>query len=258
MFFPLKDENPAERPPIVTVSVIALCTLAFLWEVMSGQQGMAKIVYQYGLIPSNLLGLEDQFGRNSVQGGGAVTLLTSMFLHGGWMHLIGNMWFLWIFGNNIEDELGHVRFIIFYLVCGLAAAGLQMALNPSSNIPMVGASGAISGVLGAYILLYPRVRVLTLVFLGFFITTARIAAGWFLGIWFGIQALYAFASGPGDGGGVAFWAHVGGFLAGMGLIMVLKRGGPRILSREHFTPRKEYQRPKPRPRDDNIHRGPWG
>jgi len=181
-----------------------------------------------------------------------------MFLHGGWMHLIGNMWFMWIFGDNIEDDLGHLKFIGFYLICGLTAAGLQMALNPASTIPMVGASGAISGVLGAYILLYPRVKVLTLVFLGFFITTARIAAGWFLGIWFGIQALYAFASVPGDGGGVAFWAHVGGFLAGMGLIFLMRPKAERTLSRESFTPMQDIPGREPKRRDDNIRRGPWG
>ena len=257
MFFPLKDENPTHGPPIVTLSVIAICTLVFFWEVFSGQQGMARIAYQYGLIPSNFLGL-DQLGRNSSGINPTITLFTSMFLHGGWMHLIGNMWFMWIFGNNIEDELGHVRFILFYLVCGLAAAFLQMALNPESTIPMIGASGAISGVLGAYLLLYPRTKILTLIFLGFFITTARIAAGWFLGIWFGLQAFYAFASAPGDGGGIAFWAHVGGFIAGLGLIMVMRRGGPPIFSRGRFTPKREFPKPEKKRRDNNIHRGPWG
>ncbi|MCH7806406.1 MAG: rhomboid family intramembrane serine protease [Proteobacteria bacterium] len=257
MFFPLKDENPTDRPPIVTLSVIVICTLVFFWEKFSGQQGMAQIAYQYGLIPSNFLGL-DQLGRSSSGVSPTITLFTSMFLHGGWMHLIGNMWFMWIFGNNIEDELGHVRFILFYLVCGLAAAFLQMALNPESTIPMIGASGAISGVLGAYLLLYPRTKILTLIFLGFFITTARIAAGWFLGIWFGLQAFYAFASAPGDGGGIAFWAHVGGFMAGLGLIMVMRRGGPPIFSRARFTPKRELPKPEKKRRDDNIHRGPWG
>ena len=267
MFFPLKDDNPTHRPPIVTVSLIAICSLVFIWEFMSGQQGMGQIFYQYGLIPSKFLGLEGQMARTSSGAPPVITLFTSMFLHGGWMHLISNMWFMWIFGNNIEDELGHVKFLGFYLLCGLGAAFLQMALNPESTIPMVGASGAISGVLGAYLLLYPRTKILTLVFLGFFITTARIAAVWFLGIWFALQAFWAFASAPGDGGGVAFWAHVGGFLAGMGLILVMRRGiGPRVLSREKFTSSSKFKRefqakPKPReekPRKDNVRRGPWG
>jgi len=266
MFFPLKDDNPAHRPPIVTAVVIVICTLVWLWEI-SGGQGLMQAVYQYGLIPNNFFGGDGPMGRTVIETSPTLTLFTSMFLHGGWMHLISNMWYLWIFGNNIEDELGHFKFLGFYLLCGLGAAFLQMILNPESVIPMVGASGAISGVLGAYLLLYPRTKILTLIFLGFFITTARISAVWFLGIWFGLQAFWAFASTPGDGGGVAFWAHVGGFIAGMGLILVMRRGiGPRVLSRENFTSSKKFKRdfqakPKPpeeKPRQDNVRRGPWG
>src|SRR6478752_10889164 len=148
------------------------------------------------------------------------TLLTSMFLHGGWFHLIGNMWFLWVFGNNVEDSMGRVRYLVFYLLCGLAAAGSQTLVNPGSAIPMVGASGAISGVMGAYIVLYPRVRVHMLVFLFVFVTRIVVPAYLMLGYWFLLQLLGGSAA-QGEGG-VAFWAHVGGFIAGAALISVFK------------------------------------
>jgi rhomboid family protein len=244
MFFPLKDENPAFRKPVVTVTIIVLCTLVFLWEAAAGEQGMQQIVYRFGLVPSVFLGSQDfpaGFGNIAPP----LSIVTSMFLHGGWMHLIGNMVYLWIFGNNIEDELGHLRFIAFYLFSGLGAAALQLAMGPGSDIPMVGASGAISGVLGAYLILYPRARILTLVFLGFFITTARIAAAWFLGIWFGMQALFALTSDSAQGG-VAFWAHVGGFVAGIGLLFLLR---PRRAAKS-VTP--------PPPPAEGPWRGPWG
>jgi len=147
------------------------------------------------------------------------TLLTSMFMHGGWFHLITNMWFFWVFGNNIEDSMGHGRGVVFYLLCGLAAASTQMLISPRSAVPMVGASGAISGVMGAYVLLYPRVRVHTLIFLGFFVTTIALPAYVMLGYWFLLQLLGGTASALSQvEGGVAFWAHVGGFVAGMLLI----------------------------------------
>jgi membrane associated rhomboid family serine protease len=164
-----------------------------------------------------------------------------MFLHGGWMHLIGNMWFLWIFGNNIEDSMGHVRFVVFYLLCGIAAALLQVAVNPSSVIPMVGASGAISGVMGAYLVLYPRVRVFTMVPLGFFITTVALPAWTMLLYWIAIQVvggLFGTMAG-GEGGGVAFWAHVGGFVAGLVLIKLFARREDVAAHRsQHWEPRR--------------------
>ncbi len=254
MFFPLKDENPTTRPPIVTIGLMVICVLVFLLEIASGQQGMQQIIYQFGLIPSVLLGLNELPPNLDVIPAGA-TLITSMFLHGGWMHLIGNMWFLWIFGNNIEDELGHGRFLLFYLISGLGAAALQIIIGPNSDIPMVGASGAISGVLGAYMVLYPRAKILTLVFLGFFITMMRITAIWFLGIWFGMQLLYGLASAGGTGGGIAWWAHIGGFLAGVGLLYILRQKRARTVG----TPKRSAFRPPPsNSDDDNIKRGPWG
>jgi len=159
------------------------------------------------------------------------TVFTSMFMHGGWFHLIGNMWFLWVFGNNIEDSMGHARFVVFYLLCGVAAAAAQILADPRAGVPMVGASGAISGVLGAYVLLYPRVRVHTLIFLGFFVTTITLRAYLMLGYWFVLQLLIGtFARGQ---GGVAVWAHVGGFLAGLALIKLFIN--PELMA-QHVAP----------------------
>jgi membrane associated rhomboid family serine protease len=150
------------------------------------------------------------------------TPLSSMFLHGGWLHLIGNMWFLWLFGNNVEDSMGHGRYLAFYLLCGLAAAAAQTLVNPASAIPMVGASGAISGVMGAYIVLYPRVRIHMLIFLGFFITRAVVPAYLMLGYWLLLQLLGGLPSLGDEAGGIAFWAHAGGFLAGAVLVLVFR------------------------------------
>ena len=172
-------------------------------------------------------------------------IFTSMFLHGSWMHLLGNMWFLWVFGNNIEDSMGHGRFVVFYLLCGVAAALLQVVFNPASGIPMVGASGAISGVMGAYLILYPRVRVYALLPLGFFFTTIALPAWTMLLYWAGLQ----FVSGLSgllverEGGGVAFWAHIGGFAAGVVLIKLFARGDDVTAHRvHHWEPRRQIGR----------------
>jgi membrane associated rhomboid family serine protease len=194
-----------------------------------------------GLIPAELLqtaaaGTRFQAGPETVCVLGDAstwyTPLTSMFMHGGWFHLLGNMWFLYIFGNNVEDSMGHARFLVFYLLCGLAAAGLQTFTDPSSTIPMVGASGAIGGVMGAYVVLYPRVRVHMLVFLGFFVTTFAVPAIFMLGYWFVLQLLSGAMSIGAQGGGVAFWAHVGGFVAGALLVLVFR--DPRLLERHPY------------------------
>ncbi len=234
--FPLKDENPIYSTPVLTVALIVICSVVFMLQAGAGAEGGRMIIFKFGLIPSVLLG-ERHLPPDLEMAIPALSLFTSMFLHGGWMHLIGNMWFLWIFGNNIEDVLGHGRFIVFYILAGLGAAAAQVLSDPGSNIPMVGASGAISGILGAYILLFPNARILTFVWLGFFITTMRIRAVWFLGIWFAMQAFNAAASSGGSGGGVAWWAHIGGFIAGIALLFILK---PR---RKAVTPRRK---------------GPWG
>ena len=217
---PLHDDNPTRIRPLVTVALIVLCVLAFLWQISLGDVDQRRLVAGLGLIPVVLLGqaeLPPMLELVPVE----LTVVTSMFLHGGWMHLIGNMLYLWIFGNNIEDAMGHWRFVLFYLLCGAAAALAQVLQDPASATPMIGASGAIAGVLGAYLLLYPRARVLVLVFLGFFVTTLRLPALLVLGFWFVLQFFNAVVAGE-AGGGVAWWAHIGGFVAGLGLRLLFR------------------------------------
>ena len=221
---PLRDDNPTTTPPIVTVGIIVLCTLVFLWQQTMSEQASVVAVYAYGVVPAVL------FGHDSLPPGVArispeLTILTSMFMHGGWLHIIGNMLYLWIFGNNIEDTLGHIRFSMFYLLCGAAAALAQSLANTHSEVPMIGASGAIAGVLGAYLVLFPRAHVLVLVPLGFFAPLMRLPAVLVLGFWFLLQLLQGGLMARGEEGGVAHMAHVGGFIAGIVLIFVL-RGRP--------------------------------
>ena len=214
------------------MTIVALNIAAWvLVQGMGAGQALAGSVCEFGLIPGELLqlvppGTRLPLGPNSVcilgESGSWHTTITSMFMHGGWMHIIGNMWFLWIFGNNVEDSMGPVRFVIFYLLCGLAAAAFQVAADPSSQIPMVGASGAIGGVLGAYVLLYPRVHVHMLFILVFYVTTFAVPAYLMLGYWFLVQVLSGVATYGNDGGGVAFWAHIGGFVAGGVLIFMFR------------------------------------
>ncbi len=215
---PLHDDNPTERMPVVTIAFIAACVLVFLYQASLPVEPGKMFVFQYGAIPALLF---DQGDSSHVVAIPAfATLFTSMFLHGGWMHLIGNMLYLWIFGNNIEDVMGHAKYLIFYLACGLFAALSHAVTDPSSTVPMVGASGAISGVLGAYILLFPRAHVLVLMpGLG----TTRVAAGLVLGMWFVMQLFSGGISLGSKGGGVAFFAHIGGFVVGMTLIGLFKR-----------------------------------
>lgn len=219
---PLRDENPTVRPPILTVGLMVVCVAVFLLQIAAGQNDDGEVIYRFGLIPAVFLGhtsLPDGFSQVPP----ILTLFTSMFLHGGWLHLGGNMLFLWIFGNNVEDVLGHVKFLIFYILSGVGAGVAQMLVDTQSQIPMVGASGAIAGILAAYMVMFPRAKVLTLVWLGFFVTTVRIAAVWFLGIWLGLQWLNALTT-PAGGAGVAWWAHLGGFGAGLILLVFLKPG----------------------------------
>jgi len=249
--FPLYDENPHFLTPVVTWGIIA--TNAVAWLLVQGlgtDPALTRSLCELGLVPGELLqriapGTRIPIGEGiscvSTARPGWHTLVTSMFLHGGWMHLIGNMWFLWIFGNNVEDSMGHARFAVFYLLCGLAAAALQIASQPSSGIPMVGASGAIGGVMGAYVVLYPRVRVHTAVVLGFYVTRFSVSAGFMLGYWFLLQlAGGAIDLGRGTGG-VAFWAHVGGFAAGVLLIALFR--DPDLVRRHpvHGLARRGWQ-----------------
>jgi membrane associated rhomboid family serine protease len=221
---PLSDDNPTESTPLVTITLIASCVLDFLYQsTLPAQQGQA-FVFQFGAIPALLFGHADP-PMDLVVIPAYATLLTSMFLHGSWMHLIGNMLYLWIFGNNIEDVMGHAKFVLFYFTCGILAALSHALTDLSSTLPMVGASGAISGVLGAYLLLFPRAQVLVFIPLGFASRTLYVPAGFVLGLWFVMQLLSGGVSvgGGGGGGGVAFFAHIGGFVAGMALIGFFKR-----------------------------------
>jgi membrane associated rhomboid family serine protease len=224
---PLHDDNPTERTPFVTIAFIISCILVFFYQAAFPQQQGEIFIFQYGAIPALLFGKADLPATMSMTIPAYATLVTSMFLHGGWMHLLGNMLYLWVFGNNVEDVMGHPRFVIFYLTCGVLAALSHAITDPSSTIPMVGASGAISGVLGAYILLFPRAHVL--VFMPG-IGMTRIAAGIVLGMWFFMQLLSGGMSMGSPGGGVAFFAHIGGFVAGMVLIGLFKRPEVPFLS----------------------------
>lgn len=223
---PLYDDNPTERTPVFTVAFIALCILVFLWQLSLGT-GMERMIYALGVVPAVLFGGAELPPALALVPPEA-TIFTSMFLHGNFMHLAGNMLYLWIFGNNVEDAMGHGRFVVFYAVCGVAAAMTQAIPNPESTIPMIGASGAISGVLGAYLLLYPHARVLVGIPFGFYIHTTRLPAGWVLGFWFVFQLLNSALASAEEGGGVAWGAHIGGFIAGMVLVPVFRRRGVRL------------------------------
>jgi len=214
------DQVRGAGPPIVNWALIALCTVVFVYEVTLSGPALEHLVGSYGVVPATVL-----------QGQGLLTLLTSMFLHGGWLHLIGNMLFLWVFGDNIEAVLGHVGYLVFYLLGGLAATGGQILASTTSTVPSIGASGAIAAVLGAYIVMFPRSRVRVLLFLGLFVTVTRVRALVFLGIWIVTQFLYGFASlGPSTAQteGVAWFAHIGGFAFGLAA-GVLMRGRARRL-----------------------------
>jgi membrane associated rhomboid family serine protease len=247
--FPYRDENETQRSPLVTLAVIALNVLAWLAIQGAGTPlALAASVCNLGLIPGELTGaLPPGTGFPMGEGLACLTdpgrqvshLITSMFLHGSWLHLLGNMWFLWIFGNNVEDSMGRSRFVVFYLACGLAAAMAQVALNPASGVPMVGASGAISGVMGAYLVLYPRVRVFAMVPLGFFLTSIALPAWTMLVYWFVIQLFSGVTALGREGGGVAFGAHVGGFVAGLVLIKLFARPDYVEAHRaHHWRPRR--------------------
>jgi membrane associated rhomboid family serine protease len=220
---PLHDDNPTHTKPLVTMTLIATCTLIFLWQFSLGEDGQ-RAVYALGAIPAVLFD-QRQLSAEISWVPAWMTAFTSMFLHGGWMHLIGNMLYLWIFGNNVEDAMGHRRFILFYLICGIAALAAHAIPAADSVVPMVGASGAISGVLGAYLLLYPRARVLVAIPIVIFFYAVRLPAALVLLFWFLLQ-LFNNAMGGQEGGGVAWGAHIGGFVAGMVLIPFFKY--PRV------------------------------
>lgn len=219
---PLRDINPVQTRPVVTYVLIAINVVVWLCEVAvlltAGPHELGVLVSEWGMVPDKLLGPGHPMDW--------LTPLTSMFMHGGWFHVIGNMWFLWVFGDNVEDALGRPRYVAFYVLCGLAAVVAQVAIDPGSSVPMVGASGAIAGVLAAYVVLYPRARVLTLVPIFIFIQFVELPAFLFIFVWFGMQLLSGYASlGDMGEGGTAFFAHIGGFIAGLALVFLLRRRG---------------------------------
>lgn len=218
---PLKDDTPSALKPRVTFGLIAICAAVFLWQRSLSPGAARQAIIALGAIPAVLL-TDARLPDDLSWVPRYATPFTSMFVHGGWMHLLGNMLFLWIYGDNVEDAMGHARYLVFYFLCGTAAIFAQALADPHSAYPIIGASGAISGVLGAYLLLFPRAKVLTLVLLPFFFTTLRLPAMLLLLLWFAVQ-LISDISVSGAGAGVAFRAHVGGFLAGMLLAPVLKR-----------------------------------
>ena len=219
---PLRDDKRTRTFAFVTVAIIALNGVVFWHELtLSSARRVESFVAMYSLTPAHL--------TRAPSPDTLLTIFTSMFLHGGWLHIIGNMLFLWIFGNNIEDSVGHLRFIFFYLLCGVAAAVVQVAIEPDSTVPMIGASGAISGVLGAYLLLFPRARVLVLLPIWIFWRVFEVPAILMLVFWFGLQLLSGLSVlGADVSGGVAFWAHVGGFVSGMALIPFFKKRRVRL------------------------------
>ena len=226
---PLRDHNPTSGQPWVNFALIGLCVLAFLWQLTLGRAGNQQAIYALGVIPAVLLE-GAQLPPELAVVPPTATIFTSMFLHGGWLHLIGNMLYLWIFGDNIEDSMGHVRYVIFYLLCGSAAVFAQALPDPTSEIPMIGASGAISGVLGAYLLLHPHAKVTVLIPLGFVWQTLRLPAVAVLGFYFVLNLINSLVTQSG-GGGVAFRAHLGGFVAGMVLIPLFKHRQVKLLDR---------------------------
>ncbi len=230
--FPLRDENPTELTPYVTFVLIGVNVIVWLLVQGMGQgQLFIDSLCTYGSIPGEITG-QIPVGTGIDLGGSATceiggprwaTMLTSMFMHGGWMHLVGNMWFLWVFGNNIEDSMGHIRYVAFYLLTGILASTAHILAGPGSGIPTVGASGAIAGVMGAYLVLYPKVKIKTLLVLIIYIRIIPVAAWLMLIYWLVIQIVSGAGSIGVEGGGVAFWAHVGGFVAGAALIKPFER-----------------------------------
>ena len=224
--FPIRDHNPSGRRPYVTMALVAVNIAVFLayWLSLQDERSLNWFLYSWGLVPGRVM-----------SGEGLPTLVTSMFLHGGWMHLAGNMLFLWIFGDNLEDAMGHLGFLAFYLASGLCAAALQIGMDPGSGVPMVGASGAIAGVMGGYLLLFPKAKVDVLIIFVIFFRVFAIPAWIVLGFWFGVQ-FFNGASAAADG--VAYMAHVGGFIGGAVLTLPawLRRGGFAFWQRTHGHP----------------------
>jgi len=226
---PLKDDTPSALPPYGTVSLIVACVAVFLWQRTLDLDAGRRAVDALGAIPAVLL-TDARLPVDLQWLPRYASMFTYMFLHGGWLHLLGNMLYLWIYGDNVEDAMGHARYLLFYCLCGVTAIGVQAVSDPHSAFPIIGASGAISGILGAYLLLFPRAKVLTLVLLPFFFTTLRLPAMLLLLLWFAVQLVSDLAVHGGDTS-VAFRAHIGGFVAGMLLVPLLKRRDVPLFAR---------------------------
>lgn len=230
---PISDDNPAQRSAYVTWTLIVLCVATYLWELALGRE-MHAALNALGFVPASY------FSTRLTEAGDlgfppALTILTSMFLHGGVLHLAGNMLYLWIFGNNVEDIAGHFRFLLFYVLCGVAAALAMAYIDPASRVPMVGASGAISGVLAAYVLFFPRAKVTVIVPLGIILYPFALTAIWVIGFWFVLQLVSAWLADPGQPG-TAWWAHLGGFAAGLLLAPIFRPGAIGIFARSQRGP----------------------
>ena len=262
MLLPLHDDNPLKniRFQYVTVGFIAACVLVFLFQLTLTGKEEQVFIYGFGAIPAVIFGLSE-LPVALPQAPSGLTLVTSMFLHGGFMHLLGNMVFLWVLGDNVEDALGHKRFVVFYLAAGVIAALAHALTEPGSKIPMIGASGAISGIIGAYLMLHPKARIKTLVW----VFIVSLPAWVVLGFWIGFQALSAAMATGGAGGGVAWWAHIGGFIAGVILIVPMRRKGVELFDRgkKNFEMKLSFEKsPRRRSRipetDGRKKPGPWG
>ncbi len=245
MFFvPLFDDNPSRRTPWVAWIIIAACVLVFMWQQSLPPQAERLAFFQYGFIPANASGVAPLPPEIAILPAWA-TMISAMFLHGGWMHIGGNMLYLWIFGDNVEDSMGPWRFVIFYLLCGVAAALAQFMIGPSSRIPMVGASGGIAGILGAYLILHPRAAIRTFLLILIFVRFINLPAWLVLGVWIGGQFVAVPNALSGDDGGVAYFAHIGGFLAGMVLIPFFKRADVPLFGADDTPPDHWSARPIP-------------
>jgi membrane associated rhomboid family serine protease len=257
MFLPIRDDNPHTVTPFVNYALIATCVAVFLWQFSLGQEGGDAAVMIFGLIPGHLFGTVAPDPSLPVMPA-LLTVFTSMFLHGGWMHLGGNMLYLWIFGDNIEASLGHGRYLVFYLLCGVAAALAQSIAAPSSDVPMVGASGAIAGVLGAYLVLHPRSNIKVFVFLFVIITFINVPAFIVLGFWFAGQLMSSAAADP-NAPGVAFLAHIGGFIAGAVLVFFFRKRNVDVFEPAHSQAFAVEKRPlRRRGSVPEVRRGnPW-
>ncbi len=243
--FPLQDSTPRRQTPLVTATLIIANCVVFAFELSVPTEALERIIYLFGTVPARFA--EPVPGRNIlITAGSYWPFLTSMFLHGGWMHIISNMWILWIFGDNVEDRMGHLRFLIFYLICGIASAAFHVVTNINSTVPAIGASGAIAGVLGAYFLLFPLARIIVVLPILFWPLFFELPAFVYLGIWFFMQ----FFSGtlslvvPQSASGIAWWAHIGGFLTGIALyrLFVIRRKPKRRLFLDEYGPRGAWFR----------------